>query len=560
MQTGSRSLLEWLDEANPERGVHFGQANGEWDYWSYRRLAALSRTLAQALVARGLREQQVVSIVQQSGPEFVATFFGTLLAGGTPSPIAPHLAFQDPAEYRAHVAALVEMADSAFVVTAEEFAPALRTALNAPSAVQRVVNFSELIASADGCELPRAAGRASHALLQYTSGSSGRARGVCVPYAALEANLEALRRWLQWSWHDIMACWLPVHHDMGLIGCLLWPVVSGNDLWLLRPEQFLRRPLSYLQCFGAGGATIGAIPPFGLDYVVRRVRQSALQGLDFSGWKGIVIGAERIEQRSLDAFWSLLAPFGLAREALVPAYGLAESTLVVTGVPPGRGWRGVEVDASLLASGANVSLPTKEPSGHREVVVGCGVPVHGTCVSVVDDAGAQVPDGVIGEIVVQGESLASGYLVQRDSLSLTAFSENRLGSGDAGFLLDGELYVLGRIGDSLKIRGRVLFAEDLEVGISALGVPRGRVAVLLGLHRAVATVVVLLESARGTAADSIRNMLQQRTEGAEVLLIFARSGSILRTSSGKPKRRLLWKQYTEGVLAREAELTPALSD
>src|SRR4051794_2970468 len=108
MQTGSRSLLEWLDEANPERGVHFGQANGEWDYWSYRRLAALSRTLAQALVARGLREQQVVSIVQQSGPEFVATFFGTLLAGGTPSPIAPHLAFQDPAEYRAHVAALVE--------------------------------------------------------------------------------------------------------------------------------------------------------------------------------------------------------------------------------------------------------------------------------------------------------------------------------------------------------------------------------------------------------------------------------------------------------------------
>ena len=234
----------------------------------------------------------------------------------------------------------------------------------------------------------------------------------------------------------------------------------------MRPEDFLRAPLRYLECFADGRARLSAMPTFGLAHLVKRVRSDQLDGLDLRGWRTLIVGAERVRRRALRRFEALLGPAGFAPTALAPAYGLAEGTLAVTGPRTDR-WR---------------SAPLLDDPGVE--VVGCGTPVLGAEVTIVDDQGVVVPDGTAGEIVVGGPSVAEGYLdpgavAERG----TRFVDGRLVSGDAGFVLDGELFVLGRLGDSLKLRGREVFAEELEAVLDRHGIPARRVAALLGHDR-----------------------------------------------------------------------------
>nr|WP_230416354.1 AMP-binding protein [Micromonospora tarapacensis] len=278
-----------------------------------------------------------------AGPEFVGALFGTLLAGATASPLAPPATFGDPDRYAEHLAAALAVMRPRLVVVDTGSASALAGA--AAHAGVPTVDVAELPgghATAAGTGGPRggaAATPARPALLQFTSGTTGTVRGVRVPVPALEANVAAIRDWLEMTPDDPTASWLPVHHDMGLVGCLLAPIVTGADLWLLTPAEFVRRPTRFLECFGRHGARLTAMPGFGLAHVVRRVRAEQLAGLDFGRWRAVIVGAERIQPATLDDFAGLLAPYGLRREALLPAYGLAEATLAVSGLPLRTGWR-----------------------------------------------------------------------------------------------------------------------------------------------------------------------------------------------------------------------------
>lgn len=534
-----RPLLAWVAKADTDRGIRFAADGESWDFWSYHRLAALARQIAGGLVDAGVGPGDVVSFVQRSGPSFVGTLFGTMLAGAVPSPIAPPMVFQDSATYRRHLSALLTAARPAVVVTEADLAEAVADI--ATGSGIRVVTVDALLAAGDPVAAPHRK-PADLALLQFTSGSSGRARGVRVPFEALEANVAAIQQWLGMNGRRPTASWLPLHHDMGLIGCLITPIVDGSDIWLLSPEEFVHRPLRYLRCFAVHGAELTAMPSFGLQYIARRVRAEALAGLDFSGWRAIIVGAERVAEGALERFHALLAPFGLARRALLPAYGLAEATLAVTGLPLAEEWATATIEPDTMPG-----VP----------VVGCGRPLAGVTVTVADESGRPLPDGRIGEIVVRGRSVAAGYVAPSQSSSLTSLSAGVLHTGDAGLLRDGQLYVLGRLGDSMKVRARTVFAEDLEAALCAVGVPGHRVAVALGERAGIATAVAVVEHARPEWLPEVHSLLRRGAEGAQVVVLPAPNGTIPRTSSGKPKRRELWRAFLDGRLDSLQDSLPA---
>ncbi len=534
------ALLAWIDEPHPRNGISFAQDDG-WDRWSYPDLAGFARRVSYGLIGAGVQPDDRVLVVQRSGPQFVATLFGTMLAGATPCPVAPPLLFQDPEQYARHLGAIVGAARPAAVVTEPGLLGRMSDLLP-----QQPLTVEDLTRDGGPVGHPYRRSPAASALLQFTSGSSGRARGVRLPFDALAANVAAIRRWLAMTEDDPTASWLPVHHDMGLIGCLITPVVNQGDLWLLEPERFVRTPTRYLRCFDKPGARLTAIPSFGLDHITRRVPPDALDGLDFSEWRAVIVGAERIDPATLDRFANLLAPFGLDRRALLPAYGLAEATLAVTGLALDKEFTTAAVDPRALSFGDDVRAATDSGVQH---VVGCGPALAGLRVDVVDDEGVPLPDGHLGQIVVRGASIAAGYAGSDASLSLTGWHDGALHTGDAGFLVDGQLFVIGRLGDSMKIRGRTHFAEDIEAALVAAGLPRTRLAVLLGSAAAGPTAVVLIEQARDGWLDTARAVLRRTAEGADGVVLDVPHNTIQRTTSGKPKRRPMWQAYVDGRVA-----------
>lgn len=528
----SRSLLRWLDDPSPDHGVRCVDATGVSTLHPYTGLADRARRIAAGLGAAGVPRGGRVAVVPGARDAFVAAFFGVLRAGATASVLAPPLPMQTAAYVEHLTTTLVEFAPT--VVIADDSVRALVTDVLGRHLPVPVLTPDELAATdGDGLRAP-----ADLAMVQFTSGTGGRPRGVRIPFAAVEANTHAIRTWLGVDRDDEWASWLPLHHDMGLVGCLLAPVVGGNSVALCLPEDFVREPLNYLRCFGAGPGTLTATPGFGLDRILRRVRPGALDGLDFSGWKAVVVGAERVDPALLDRFDGLLGPHGLAPTALLPAYGLAESTLAVTGTPLGRGRR-----VSRLSTGTRVVGGPAVGTGER--VLSCGTPVGDATVTVVDDAGLPLPDGHLGEVRVCSSSIAAGYVgVEREDDLVGGV----LNTGDAGFVVDGELYVIGRLGDSVKVRGCSVFAEDVEAALAKTGLPAHRLAVVLGERAGRAVAVAVLEAPGPDEVGVAATVLGPSCGGAEPVLVSVPIGTIPRTPSGKRRRRALWRAFTAGQL------------
>ncbi|WFE97459.1 AMP-binding protein [Micromonospora sp. WMMD987] len=518
--------LGWLDRPDERRGIRFAEPDGSWRLWSYAELATLSRRYAAALRDAGVGAGDVVSIVETTGPRFVGLLFGSMLAGAAASPVAPPPPFGDRERWAGHLRGVLRASTPRLVV--HDPTLSLVAEVCAGEGVPAYDGEGLLTGAVADRRTPEPGGLA---LVQFTSGSSGLVRGVRVPHPALAATVAGIQRWLRMTPDDPTASWLPVHHDMGLVGCLLAPVATGADLWLMSPGDFVRRPLRYLECFGVRGARLTALPAFGLDHIVRRVPRSALAGMDFSGWRAVIVGAERIRPALLAEFARFTAPHGLRREALLPAYGLAEATLSVTGLPLDTGWRTVTVE--------------------QGEVVGCGRPLAGARVTVVNDDGRSVADGTVGEIVVRGPAVAAGYLpADADgSASGTRLVDGELRTGDAGFLDDGELFVLGRLGDGVKVRGRMLLAEDVEAtATAACGAPVGRITALLGQVGDAPRVVLLLVRPEPGWLPTARAAAEAVAEGVPVTSLVVPAGAVARTSSGKPRRRLMWQDHLAGRL------------
>lgn len=542
MTTTPALLLNWLHDPGADRGIHVAQDGDDWDFLSYADLAAAARRTAADLLDRGVRPDDRVVILEPDVEGFGAAFFGCLIIGATPVPAAPPSVFQDGEGYAHHLGNLVRVSDPAALLTTPDLARRVdEWSIAATVAVvdQRPAPGAPLADVPETCP-----GRLG--LLQFTSGSTGLARGVQIAASSLATNIGAIQHWLRMTRDDPTPTWLPRFHDMGLIGCFLVPVTIGGDIWAMQPEQFIRQPLRWLRCFGEAGGRLTATPNFGLAYIVRRVRPASIEGLDLSAWRACIVGAERIDRDVVDQFTALLAPAGFKPQAVLPAYGLAEATLAATGSPLDADVRALCIDAPSIALDAPVDILDADQTATTDRgrwVMGCGVPLDDVGIEIVDQQGTPVAPGVLGEVVVQGPTVGEGYAPGSSPSASTSFAEGAVRTGDAGFVDDGELYILGRLGDSLKVRGRSVFAEGVEEAVAAeVGVPLSGLGVVLGLLRGQETVAVVVERDPGDGLQPAVDTVVRLAPGARALVLAGSRGSIPRTTSGKPRRKLLWSQ------------------
>jgi acyl-CoA synthetase (AMP-forming)/AMP-acid ligase II len=550
-------VTAWLSAPRSDTGVHLLR-DGGWERVGYLELAARVAARTALLAGRGLGGQRLAALTDD-GLDFVVSLFAILSAGGTCVPVPPAPMLDRASDYGSRTTQVLRACRVRALLAGPRVPPEL-------SGVPTVELAADPAGPGDSGYPGGPAGPGDPAdfadrsgvgpapadrpaLIQFSSGSSGDPRGIRISRRALDAGVQAIATWLGMASGDRTATWLPLHHDMGLIGTVLTPVSRQTDLFLMTPLEFLRSPATWLRCFSELGATLTAAPPFGYAYAARRVGARSLGAGDMSRWRAAIVGAEPIRAGVLDAFAERFAPLGFSRAAFCPAYGMAEATLIVTGVPPGG-------DAPSLAAPGPAAPPGAAAVAGLAAnpLSSSGPPLPGHRVEVRSPAGDAVPEGVAGEVWVSAPSLADGYETftpprdddggGSDGGGGGAFVDGWLRTGDVGLLRDGHLYVFGRLADSVKIRGEWVLAEQAEASLERI-LPPGRSAVVVPSRRAGAGVTVIVESAGapGELPDATGAALAAVFDGIEVDVVTARRGSVPRTTSGKPRRRACWERF-----------------
>lgn len=555
---GTAEAFAFVHETDSERWV---------ERLTYAELDAQAKDIASWLQERGLAGRQVL-LLYPSGLPFVAAFLGCQYAGAVAVP-APLPAGERQFQRLSRIAADARVGA---VLTTREHAPAVESWLvgDSPDAVPCVATDGGPVGDAAHWREPEPE-LDGLAFLQYTSGSTSEPKGVMVSHRNLMANEAAIQRSLGSDADSCLGSWLPLFHDMGLIGHVLHPLWLGARAALMAPETFLRRPVRWLEMIGDHGVTIGGGPNFGYDMCVRRVKDTELSSLDLSRWVQACNGAEPVRAETIDAFARRFAPAGFRPETFFPCYGMAETTLLVSGTPLGRPAVTRTVDTCALETG---QLAGPVPGGATRTLVSSGVVrAEDFEVRIADPATLRDlgQDGV-GEIWVRGESVATGYW-SRPGATAEAFGARLTGAdgavtdgwlrtGDLGALSGGELYVTGRLKEMVVINGRNIYPHDVEAAARAAHPSLGTGAVFAvrpgGDVRERLVAVLEVRGAAGgpdTEAAHHQALLDgvQRSVSEEagvpvgnVLLVAA--GTVRRTTSGKVQRTLMRKLFLEGRL------------
>ncbi|WP_161965391.1 AMP-binding protein [Rhodococcus sp. P1Y] len=533
------TVTQWLTAPVREAKYSFSPDGTSWQKTSHKDLAEQANGAASYFTLNGVRPGDRVGLIVEAGPNFIAAFFGAILIGAIPAPIATPPPFGSSNNYLLYLRNLIHVGQLDIIVCGETARSTADLATDALTA--RVLPVQGSFDKTAPVE-PHGFANDDLCLIQFSSGSSGTNRAVHISHQNLAVNTQAIAHWLELGRGDSWATWLPHYHDMGLIGGILTPLVSSIDIMAMAPQTFIKNPAGWLSCFGEYEATVTACPNFALDFILRRVNSNMVLGHDYSRWKSLVCGAERVDHQTMTKFANRFGVQGFNIHTCTPAYGLAESTLAVTGKKLKSAPRSITVRASSLSPGSQVHLG---PAGADEVraIVSCGQPVDpNSCVWIEHD-GHSVPEGVVGEVHVKAASVAVGYSsTSRESTN--RFEGGKVNTGDAGFLLQGELFVVGRFGDSVKVRGRTFFSEDVDAVLFRLtGVDSHNLVSILGDTPSGPAILVVTEVREVSILTDIRNQLTTHFAGLTIQVAAVDKGSIMRTTSGKPRRRAMWDAY-----------------
>jgi acyl-CoA synthetase (AMP-forming)/AMP-acid ligase II len=562
--TPDEALLGWIAEPRSDRGVRFLGGDGSWTRLDYTQLAAAVLGTAAALAEEGVAPGDVVPLILPTGPDFFVCFFALLWIGATPSNVPLPEAVNQRAGWLEHLRGIAAQVRPRFAIAGPDGGAGLADALRETGLTGLDVRIMpppaatpagpDLPAASAGPAAPVPPRRPGHlAVLQFSSGSRGVPRGVRITRANLAANIRAIRTWVDVSTHGSV-CWLPLHHDMGLVGSLV-TITGQAEHAYMPPVQFLRNPLRWLRQYHEHRYTHMSMPNFGFAYVMRAVPAERLAGLDLSCVRSVVSGAERVDPATLAAFADRLAPCGFDRRAFQPAYGMAEATLAIAGVELGTSPTILRIEADTAHVDAPVKVLGETVEGAASAddlpascLVSCGPPLPGTQVRAIDAEGAPLPDGWLGELSVRGESIADGYSLASPQDAERFGADGWFRTGDAGFLHRGEVYVLGRLGDSFKLRGRSVFMEDVELELRRRA-PGATFLVVGGLLDAAPHVVVVTTAPAAALATAARDVVVLLGGDEVTIDVFTvKTIGRLLTSSGKPRRRDVWRLYRAGEL------------
>jgi acyl-CoA synthetase (AMP-forming)/AMP-acid ligase II len=541
MASALRSL-----ECETASGFTFEQSDGSSRFVSFAQLSDEASRRGRNLLARGLEPGDSVALIVPEPDEFIFSLLGMFAARLVPIPMYPPLGARYFDSYLDGAAQILRTAGARAIVTTPELenllGPLARETLDACTVVAAP---SLAIVSNGTLPDPDAIRTNEVALIQFTSGSTMDPRGTCVTHGNIAANCEAIAvHGLELDEGDKGVSWLPLFHDMGLVGFVLTSIMYRVPVVFIPTVSFAKRPSLWMETVHRHRGTVTFAPNFALALLTRH---TAPEHLDLSCLRVLGCGAEPIDPETVRRFLSHFASAGLRPSAILPSYGMAEATLAVSFGDLGASLRSDVVDADLCATTGR-AVANAHGGATREFV-SCGRAIVGHAIKIVDDAGQLLADRMLGEIVVCGPSVAAGYRNRADA-TLTTFTPEGLRTGDIGYLVDGELFVTGRRKDVLVINGRKYDPQLVERTVEELpGVRPGRVVAFTRSGTSSEELIVVAESARHEAralAESIRRHVYERIHLTVADVVFVPGGSLPRTTSGKLQRSKVRERHVAG--------------
>jgi fatty-acyl-CoA synthase len=570
---GAESLTEILrlrGVAEPRREhIHlYGEDDGLKTI-AFGELYGRASSVGRALRRRGLEPGQTVAIMLPTCAEFFYTFAGVLLAGGIPVPIYPPFRASRIAEYAKRQSGILRNAESRFLITFKQAEGLARLLQPGVPSLREVLNGERL---ADAHAEPEGAVNrwrpveflAHHArgediaLLQYTSGSTGAPKGVTLTHANLLENIRSIIAGVEVDAKDVAVSWLPLYHDMGLIGAWFVPLVAGVELVVMSPLAFLSRPERWLRAIQAHRGTISPAPNFAYELCARKIADKDVEGLDLGSWRAAFNGAEPVSAGTMERFAARFEKYGFRRDALLPVYGLAEATLGVS-VAKFGGYRVDRIDRGTFESEGR-AVPSAQ--GATLDFVSAGKPLPNVNVRIVASDGQDRGERQEGRLWLRSPAATSGYYRNPDATRELIREPGWLDSGDLAYLADGEIYITGRAKDLIIKAGRNMYPHEIEdvagrvpgvrTGcVVAFGAPDAR----SGTERLVVAAEVRSFSEAGRISADITQAVNDAMGVPPDVVELIPPQSIPKTSSGKLRRSETRRLFLDGKLGKKAAPT-----
>lgn len=558
-----KTVAEALEEAasSAKTGYRFVDENSDAEpFFSHGGVERATARWGGAMQAMGLKKGDRVALILPDNADFVLSFLGAVRAGIIPVPIYPPTGLGKLAGYLDNTLHIVERSGSKVLITSNEIKLMLGTIAARAPALQKVIAVEGVRGSKEELR-PEKVTPDDVCFLQFTSGSTARPKGVTLTHANLAANVRAImpQGLGVRDGVDSGVSWLPLYHDMGLIGFVIAPLYHKNTVTFLPPLLFLKRPVRWLEAISRHRGTVSFGPNFAYALCVKRIKEAEMSGLDLSSWRVAGCGAEPIRAENLRAFADKFAPVGFTEKAFACCYGMAESTLAVSFSALGSGVNVDHVDGEKLWTEGK-AVPTSASSERAAPLVECGraFPDHAIGVFAPEDDASSQPlgDREVGELRIQGPSVMQGYW-NEPALTEKAFAGGWLRTGDLGYLADSKVYICGRSKEVIIVNGRNYYPQDLEWESGRVeGVRKGNV-IAFGTMKPTndreRVVIVFETQVSGDEAltrlkGEVRKAVQQGVGLTVDDVVAVQVGVLPKTSSGKLQRAKTREQYETGEL------------
>jgi len=538
--------LKTLHSRTPERvAVYLQFPNRDDVPISIDQLLRGSQSFARVYERKGIEPGEVIILILQHSENLIYAFWGAILHGAIPS-IMPFLTDKlSPERYRSDLAALISVTKPAAIVTYPDFEGEVRSAITEGSSVRSVIVADQIEMGLD-IDFDSLSGflrkPGDIVLLQHSSGTTGLQKGVALSHQSVFNQLDAYGKSLSLNEKDVVASWLPLYHDMGLIAGFIMPILSGIPLVLMSPFDWVRAPYKLMHSITKYQATLLWLPNFAYNFFAQKIRNRHLEDVDLSSLRAVINCSEPVRWESHQAFYKRFKDFGLNLEALQTSYAMAENVFSVTQSPLGNVPVVDEIDREAFMSERVAKSPV---DGHPTIkMMSSGRPLENAKVRIVDEQSVDVPERVIGEIILKSDCMLTGYY-NRGDLTEKAFVDGWYRTGDYGYIVNEDVFVTGRKKDMIIVGGRNIYPQDLEMlTYEVPGVHPGR-SVAFGMFddvQGTEDVVVIAEvdsndvSEQQQIADAIRLHVTKNSAIALRYVNVVGPKWIIKTSSGKTAR------------------------
>lgn len=530
-----------------DRGYTFVSGNGPDERLSFAALRERASVIDRGLRSMAVAATDRVALVLPEARDFAPAFLGTVRGGAVPVPLYPPAPFGRLAAYIDRLTKMLLVSQPVVLITAQQMKTPFSALLDVIPSLRAVVSVEDLLSQDGPLPDPHPATPDDPVFLQFTSGSTANPRAVVVTHGSLAANaLAILRDGLEVRDDDIGLSWLPLYHDMGLIGFCLAPIFLPTPVVFLPTMDFLRRPLTWLDEIHRHRATITMAPNFAFGLLNKRAAGLVTAGTwDLSCVRVLGCGAEPIHDGTIREFLGTFAQARLRPGAFTPCYGMAEATLAMSFPPIGSGLSSETIDEQAYDVDRVASVVDRVESGYT--VVGCGNALPGHEITVLDEAGSPLPDRHVGQIAFRGPSVAGGYFHDPEATSRT-FTNDWLLTGDLGYRAGDQLYVTGRLKDLLVIRGRNTDPQQVEWVVEQIdGVRSGNVVAFTRPGQDTEELVVVFETDSDEDPDRLHHQVIKHVAACLQLgvadIVTLERGSLPKTSSGKVQRQQVRSWY-----------------